>query len=107
MSDTLARIQALARNGEICISEHGYDELVEDGLSAREVLDGLWEAILVEDYPNYHKGSCVLVLQRDLTGLPIHVVWGIPRGRATPAVLITAYRPAPERWTDDWMRRKS
>jgi len=107
MSDVLARIQALARDGEIRISEHGYDELVEDGLSAREVIGGVGEAILVEDYPNYHKGSCVLVLQQDLAGLPIHVVWGIPKGHATPGVLITAYRPAPERWTDDWMRRRS
>ena len=106
MSITLQKVQMLASNGEILISEHGYDELVEDGLRAREVIAGIGEAILIEDYPNYHKGPCVLVYQKDKGGSPIHVVWGISKGSTTPAVLITAYRPDPERWTADFMRRK-
>jgi hypothetical protein len=106
MSITFSKIQILARNGEILISEHGYDELVEDGLSAREVIAGIEEASLIEDYPDYHKGPCVLVFQKDKGGSPIHVVWGISKGNTTPAVLITAYRPDPERWTADFMRRK-
>jgi len=57
MSVTFSKIQRLARNGEILISEHEYDELVEDGLSAREVITGIGDAILIEDYPNYHKGE--------------------------------------------------
>jgi len=31
----------LIRAGDIWISEHGYDELAEDGLTAREVLAGV------------------------------------------------------------------
>jgi hypothetical protein len=46
-------------------------------------------------------------LQRDHQGKPIHVVWGIPRHASSPAVLVTAHRPDPERWTEDFMRRKS
>jgi hypothetical protein len=106
MSDTLAAIQTLVRNGEIRISEHGYDEMVEDDLHAREVLAGIGGAVIVEDYPTYPKGPCVLVLQQDRTGLPIHVVWGIPKGQMSPAVLVTAYRPDPARWTADFMRRR-
>jgi len=106
MSDTFAAIQTLVRNGEIRISERGYDEMVEDGLHAREVLAGIGGAVIVEDYPTYPKGPCVLVLQQDRTGLPIHVVWGIPKGQMSPAVLVTAYRPDPARWTADFMRRR-
>jgi class 3 adenylate cyclase len=32
--------------------------------------------------------------------------WGIPRGQTAPAVLVTAYRPDPARWTDDFLRRR-
>lgn len=106
MSDMFAAIQTLVRNGEIRISEHGYDEMVEYGLHAWEVLAGIGGAVIVEDYPTYPKGPCVLVLRQDRTGLPIHVVWGIPGGKMSPAVLVTAYRPDPPRWTADFMRRR-
>jgi len=89
MSATLARVQALAATGELRISGHGYDELAADGLLAAEVIAGPDGAIVIEDYPAYPKGPCVLVLQADSSGAPIHVVWGIPAGKDTPGVLIT------------------
>jgi hypothetical protein len=79
--------------------------MAEDGILAREVIDGVAAAVVVEDYPEYSKGPCTLVLQRDRSGNPIHVVWGMPRGEASPAVLVTAYRPDPARWSADFLRR--
>ncbi len=106
MSEFLQKVRVLVSAGEVRISEHGYDELAEDGLTAREVVSGIVDAAVVEEYPDYSKGPCVLVLQQDKTGLPIHVVWGIPRGHDRPAVLITAYRPDPKRWDESFMRRR-
>jgi hypothetical protein len=79
MNDTLSRIVDLVQNGDVRVSAHGYDEMAEDGILAREVVDGAETAVMVEDYPEYAKGPCVLV---------------------------TAYRPDPVRWTDNFLRRK-
>src|ERR1700679_1336929 len=107
MSDILKGIQRLVAKGDFRISEHGYDELSNDGLLASEVLAGIEEAVAIEDYPTYSKGPCVLVLQKDAAGLPIHVVWGIPTGKMEPAVLVTAYRPDQRLWDATNLRRRS
>ena len=106
MSPTLERVQALAVRGELRISVHGYDELAADGLLAGDVIAGLTDAVVVEDYPTYPKGPCVLVLQHDPFDDPIHVVWGIPAGKDSPAVLVTAYRPDREQWDETFRRRR-
>ena len=106
MSDFIERVRDLLRAGDVRISEHGYDELAEDGLTAREVLAGVKKGVVVEEYLNYAKGPCVLLLQKDRAGEPIHVVWGIPKGHDKPVVLVTAYRPDPGRWDKTFTRRR-
>ena len=106
MSGFVEKVRVLVSAGEVRISEHGYDELVEDSLTAKEVLGGIVDATVIEEYPNYPKGPCALLLQKDKTGSPIHVVWGIPKGHDKPAVLITAYRPDPKRWDESFTRRR-
>jgi Domain of unknown function (DUF4258) len=105
-SDTLERIKRLVEDGKVRISDHGYDELADDDIVTADVLDGVRSAIPVEDCPEFHKGPSVLVLQKDAAGRPLHVLWGIPKGHAEPAVVVTAYRPDPGRWSSDFMRRK-
>jgi hypothetical protein len=79
MSITFEKVRALVQRGEVRISEHGYDEMADENILARDILAGVFNGIVVEDYPTYAKGPCVLVLQKDFNQQPIHVVWGIPR----------------------------
>jgi hypothetical protein len=106
VSETFKKIIKLIDKGEVRISNHGYDELAEDGLLVKDVMIGVMEGKVVEDYPDYPKGPCVLILQRDKGGNPIHVVWGIPKGTSSPAVLVTAYKPDHSLWSDDFMERR-
>ncbi len=87
-------------------AERENDELAEYGLSAREVIGGIVDAVVVEEYPNYPKGPSVLLLRKDKSGSPVHVVWGILKGYNKPGVLLTAYRPDSERWDENFIKRR-
>lgn len=106
MSETLKRVQRLVARGEALASRHGHREMANDLLGLAELVATLDAAQVVEDYPDYWKGPAVLVLQLDRAGQPVHVLWGIERGTETPAILVTAYRPELERWSDDFLARK-
>jgi hypothetical protein len=106
MSSLFDKILDLIRIDRVLVSHHGYDEMMYDNILFRDAIEGVAEGIVVEEYPEYNKGPCVLVLQVDRSGQPIHVVWGIPKNEPPLAVLITAYRPDPERWEHNLIRRK-
>ncbi len=102
----LDRIIKLIQLGKVVISDHGYDELAADGLLVSDIVSTVNDSRMIEEYSDYAKGPCILVLQKDRNGKPVHAVWGIPKGKTSPAVLVTAYRPDPDRWENDFIRRK-
>jgi hypothetical protein len=99
-------VKELVGRGRVRSSSHGYAELNEDDILYAEVLAGLPEAVVVEDYPDAMRGPTVLTLQRDSAGRPIHVVWGLRREDPSVATVVTGYRPNPSRWSADFMRRR-
>ena len=105
MSATFDTVRRLIEDGDWRASDHGLQRLGEENIVASELVDGIGSALVAEDYPDYHVGPCVLVLQQDRDG-PVHALWGLEKGTDRPAVLVTAYRPDPERWKDDYRTRK-
>ncbi len=106
MSEFLERIRALVTAGQYEITAHAHAELNFDGLLAGDIVSGVAGAVVVEAYPDYHKGPSILVLQHDGEGHPLHALWGIAKGTNSPAYLITACRPDPGRWSADFLERK-
>ena len=106
MRSFLERIISLVDRREIKISEHGYDELINDDILIRDLIESIQEAQAVEFYSDFGKGPCILLLQSDSGKRPVHSVWGIIKGTESPAVMVTAYRPDPKKWSNDFLRRK-
>lgn len=106
MSDILRRVQTLVLGGDAEVSDHGYEELRQDDILIEDIISGVAAAIVIEEYPDRSRGPSVLTLQHDANGRPIHVVWAFPAGKRRPAVLVTAYRPDPNRWDEDFRNRK-
>ena len=107
MSALLQRVRGLVSEGKRQYSAHAVRELAADGILIKPLVDSIDTAVVVEEYPDYHKGPCVLVLQRDEAGAPVHLLWGIPKGQPGPAVLVTAYRPKPTQWDSEFRRRNA
>jgi hypothetical protein len=61
---TLQQVIALVTRGDVRVSEHGYDELAADGILVRDSVDSIRSAEPVENYPEFVKGPCVLVLMK-------------------------------------------
>lgn len=106
MNKLFKQISDLIKIGEIRISAHGYDELANDNIYVKDLVSTINSAVLIQEYPEYSKGPCVLVLHYDESQRPVHAVRGIPKNLISPAVLITAYRPDPEIWNSDFRTRK-
>ena len=104
-SEIFVLILELIKQNDILISSHGYDELADDNILVGDILSSVEDAIVLEEYPEFGKGPCVLLLQTDRADKVIHTVWGIPKDKESPAVLITAYKPDPDKWSDDFKRR--
>lgn len=87
MGTIFEQILDLLRRHEVRISDHGYNELAEDGIFVRDIISDVEDGMVVESYPDYPKGPCVLVLQKDGAGSPIHVVWESPGTLPLPLYL--------------------
>ena len=106
-SATFAKIKKLIDHEDVRVSEHGYQRLSAHEIEIVLLVDMISDAKVIEDYPDYHAGPAVLVLYFDRNNKPVHAVWGLEAGTNRPAVLVTAYRPAPEKWSNDFRTRKT
>ena len=92
IDDIKAKISA----GQLFFSSHAEEERMDDGLTARQVLEAILNDEILEQYPDTGCGESCLVL--GYSGqTPIHAVCGY-RGEAV--VIITVYIPKPPHFID-------
>lgn len=103
MADILSRVREKALR-RILFLPHAIRQMShpERMITPSEVERVVTEGELVEDYPTDPRGHSCLLLGRGDGALPIHVVCS-PKDEYL--AIITAYRPDPEQWSEDFRRR--
>ena len=92
------------RNSRVRITDHADEEAQADGFSFDEILVSVFQGEIIEDYPEDKPFPSCLVYGETFLKEPVHTVWAYNRTNQW-AVLITVYRPDPERWIDWRIRR--
>jgi hypothetical protein len=92
------------RKRQYRVSIHAGRELVEDALLEDDVIVAPLGGEAIEDYPGAFPWPACLVLGRLDGGEPVHAVWAFDATNGY-AVLVTAYRPDPERWSEEFRKR--
>lgn len=101
----LAEIQRRVRSDQWRLSWHGEREREADRITVQEIREGLLSSRteIIENYPDDPRGASCLVLGFTNEGEPLHFVCGV--SLPDVLVIITLYRPDPEKWTD-WRARR-
>lgn len=93
------------RNSRVRITDHADEEAFDDGLMFEEIYFSVMHGEVIEAYSKDKPYPSYLILGKNFSGEPIHSVWAYNPENLW-AVLITVYRPDPERWTDWKVRVK-
>lgn len=102
---TIDELVEAIRANRVRITDHADEEATADGLTFDEVYVSVLRGEVIEDYPTDKPYPSCLVYGQTFTGEPIHSVWAYNEQNGG-AVLITVYRPDPDRWINWRERRK-
>ena len=93
------------RGNSVRITDHADEEAFNDSLTYEEIYLSVIQGNIIEDYPNDKPYPSGLIMGMNFSNEPIHSVWAYNLENQW-AVLITVYRPDPERWIDWKIRVK-
>jgi hypothetical protein len=89
----------------ILITDHADEEAQADSLTFDEIFFSVLQGEIIEDYSTDKPYPSCLIYGDNFQGEPIHSVWAF-NDTTKWAVLITVYRPDPNRWINWRERRK-
>jgi hypothetical protein len=93
------------RSGRVRITDHADEEAEADRLTFDEIYFSVPQGEVIEDYPTDKPYPSCLIYGRTFSGDPVHSVWAYNEQNHW-AVLVTVYRPDPDRWVK-WRERRS
>jgi len=96
-------IEAIRAN-RVRVTDHADEEARADSLKLDEIIFSLSNGEIIEKYESDRPYPSCLVFGQTHSGVAVHSVWAY-NTESGWAVLITVYRPDPERWVN-WRERK-
>ena len=99
------RISDAVRANRVRVTDHADEEAQSDRLSINDILGSVFQGEVIEEYPNDKPYPSCLVYGRTPRAEPVHTVWAYNEENRW-VVLVTVYRPDPERWIDFRRRRR-
>lgn len=93
------------RTDRVKITDHADEEADSDGLTFDEIFYSVMKGEIIEQYETDKPFPSCLIYGDTFKGFPIHSVWAYNEENGW-AVLITVYRPDPNRWID-WKERRT
>jgi len=101
--DWVDRLREAVRSGRVEWRLHALERMLERGIGRGEVLRTLEAGEVVERYPGRKPFPAALLLGG--SSRPLHVVAAYDE-RQDRCHVVTAYRPTPDRFHDDWKTRR-
>ena len=92
------------RSRRIRITDHADEETQADDLIFDEVFISVFQGEIIEKYRDDKPFPSCLIYGDTFNGNPVHSVWAYNKENQW-AVLITVYRPDPQRWIN-WRKRR-
>ena len=93
------------RNKRIRITDHADEEAENDKLTFEKIYFSVFNGEIIEDYPDDKPYPSCLIYGETFSGEPVHSVWAFNE-QTQWAVLVTVYRPDPDKWIEGRKRRK-
>ncbi len=97
-------IQAI-QDEKIRITNHADEEANADKLTLIEIIESVCDGEIIEEYPTDMPYPSCLICGMNKNGEPIHSVWAYNKENEW-AVLVTVYRPDPQKWINWKIRRQ-
>lgn len=96
-------IEAINLN-QVIVSRHAREKAEERNLFLDEIYFSVIQGEIIEDYPNDKPYPSCLIHGQNKKRDPIHSVWAYNQDTGY-AVLITVYRPDPNKWINERIRK--
>jgi len=104
VQEILRRIRGKIEAGELRITQHAQQEMVEEDITLGEVIEAVSTGTILEDYPQHRRGPCCLIAGETAGRRPLHVVCTTD---LPVVIVITTYVPKPPKWVTPSRRRET